>query len=123
VIDTDDPSLVSMRSDRGAADVDETRSALSAVLGLPMIYRVELTGFVLLEDKPGGLGYQPDEKAILAATMLQVEPDLHALKVLSSSSCASSAWKRAMARYMWRCRSAPCLLDRSQPIPASGLAD
>jgi hypothetical protein len=120
VIDAD-PLLVSMRSDRGAADVDETRSALSAMPGLPMIHRVELTGFVLLGARRSR-GYRPDEKTILAATTLQVGLDLHALKVEQSSS-ASSAWKRAMASYMRRWRSAPCLLDKSQPIPASGLGD
>jgi hypothetical protein len=80
-IDADEPTLVAMRADKAAVDVDASRSSLKATLALPMINRHEIEGFVLLGAKPSGLAYRPDEKEALAQAVEKVGLDLHALKV------------------------------------------
>jgi hypothetical protein len=80
-IDADDPAVVALRADQARVEIVETRSALPAVLALPMTIRHEIDGFVLLAAKPSGLAYRPDEKDELAKASEAVGDDLHALKV------------------------------------------
>ncbi|HEY6455743.1 MAG TPA: histidine kinase N-terminal 7TM domain-containing protein [Steroidobacteraceae bacterium] len=80
-IDADDPALVTVRANRAPVELEETRSALSAVLVLPMMHRDELQGVVLLGTKPSGEGYRPDEIELLGASTQQIGLDLHALGV------------------------------------------
>lgn len=80
-IDANDPALVTLRATRTPVELDETRSALPAVLALPMMHRDELSCLVLLGAKPSGEGYRPDEIELLGATTQQIGLDLHALRV------------------------------------------
>ena len=50
-------------------------------LALAMSHRNELTGVVLVGQKPSGGGYRPDEIEVLANTAHQIGLDFHALKV------------------------------------------
>lgn len=81
MIDADEPAVVALRADRALVEIVETRSALPAVLALPMTIRHEIDGFVLLAVKPNGLAYRPDEKNELAKATEAIGDDLHALKV------------------------------------------
>lgn len=81
MIDADEPAVVALRADRALVEIVETRSALPAVLALPMTIRHEIDGFVLLAAKPSGLAYRPDEKDELAKATEAIGDDLHALKV------------------------------------------
>lgn len=72
----DDPIVVAMRSRRTVVDDSSGRA-----LGLPMLHRGELLGFVLVGPKPGGAGLGVDETDALARATHQVGLDLHALEV------------------------------------------
>lgn len=81
VIDADEPILVALRVDQVRVEIVETRSTLPAVMALPMTIRHEIDGFLLLNAKPNGLAYRPDEKDDLAKATEAIGDDLHALKV------------------------------------------
>jgi hypothetical protein len=66
VVDADEPAVVALRAERAPLEPEEAGSAMAAALAVPMINRVELTGFALVGPKPAGLSYRPDEIAALA---------------------------------------------------------
>jgi hypothetical protein len=80
-IDADDPALVTLRANRESVELDETRSTLPAALALPMMLRDDLSGLVLMDDKPSGEGYRPDEIDVLGWAAHQIGLDLHTLQV------------------------------------------
>jgi hypothetical protein len=81
LIDADDPALVTLRAHRKAVEIDRSGSSLPAALALPMVYRHDVVGFVLLGHKPSGRGYRPDQIEVLAWASHLVGLDLHALTV------------------------------------------
>ncbi len=79
-IDVNEPMVVSMRAESKPVRSNETQR-LNADLGLPMMHRNELLGFVLLAAKPGDGDYRVDEVEVLAWAAHQIGLDLHAQEV------------------------------------------
>ena len=76
----DDPLAVALRAEQAPAAPAECASSLPGALALPMRFRGELQGFVLLGQKPSGDAYRPDEIAVLEHAAHQVGLDLQALR-------------------------------------------
>jgi hypothetical protein len=81
LIAADAPALGALTAARGASELQDAASRLSAALALPMVRRGALLGFVLLGDKPHKGLYRPDEAVALRQAAHQVGLDLHALHV------------------------------------------
>jgi len=76
----DDPLAVALRAELAAAAPADCDSTLPGALALPMSFRGDLQGFVLLGQKPSGDAYRPDEIAVLEHAAHQVGLDLQALR-------------------------------------------
>ena len=72
--------MVRLRADREALH-DDLPQTLNAVLVLPMILRTEVRGLILVDAKPSGEDYRPDELEALAAAAQRIGMDLHALDI------------------------------------------
>lgn len=88
-IDADDGALVALRARRQALEGEVLASLTGAALALPMLNRAEITGVILIAPKPTGLGFRPDEIALLAGAAREIGQDLHALKVEQLQGLAS----------------------------------
>ena len=80
VVEADEPVMVRLRADREALH-DDLPQTLNAVLVLPMILRTEVRGLILVDAKPSGEDYRPDELEALAAAAQRIGMDLHALDI------------------------------------------
>ena len=76
-IDSDEPMVVTLRSDPAPLEPGDKDVALA----LPLTHRGELDGFMLLAAKPAGDSYRPDEIELLHWAARQIGLDLHALKI------------------------------------------
>jgi hypothetical protein len=76
----DEPLAVALRAESASVVPADCVSALPGVLALPMRFRGELQGFVLLGQKPSQDAYRPDEIAVLEHAAHQVGLDLQALR-------------------------------------------
>ena len=76
---TDDPAFALMRGERRPIELSQTGGNLPGALALPMLDQGVLTGFVLLDGKPDGSHYRPDEIENLGWAAHQVGLDLQAL--------------------------------------------
>lgn len=79
-IGIDDPLAVAMRAELAPLAPAECDSVLPGALALPMSFRGELQGFVLLGQKASRDAYRPDEIAVLDHAAHQVGLDLQALR-------------------------------------------
>jgi hypothetical protein len=79
-IGIDDPLAVALRADAAPLAPADCDSQLPGALALPMRFRGELQGFLLLGQKTNGGAYRPDEIAVLAFCAHQVGLDLQALR-------------------------------------------
>jgi len=68
----DDRAFALMRAERRPLDLAQAHSALPGVLALPMFDQGALAGFVLLDRKPDGTDYRPDEVEALGWATGQV---------------------------------------------------
>jgi hypothetical protein len=80
-VDADDPLAVSMRASQTVVHTMDTGTSLPGSVALPSLHHGVLDGFVLLDDKPGGEAYRPDEIEVLAFAAHQVGLDLRALRM------------------------------------------
>jgi hypothetical protein len=84
-IDADAPTIVTLRADGAAEDLEHMEPAFRppwrAAMAVPMLNRSALTGFVLMGPKPLSVGYRPDEIEVLTYAVHQVGLDLHGLKM------------------------------------------
>ena len=76
----DEPLAVALRAELASVVPADCDSALPGALALPMSFRGELQGFVLLGQKPSQDAYRPDEIAVLEHAAHQVGLDLQALR-------------------------------------------
>jgi hypothetical protein len=76
----DQPLPVALRAELAAVTPADCDAGLPGALALPMSFRGELQGFVLLGHKPSGDAYRPDELALLEHAAHQVGLDLQALR-------------------------------------------
>lgn len=76
----DDAAYAWMRTERRPLDLSETRSGLPGVLALPMIDHGALSGLVLMDLKPSGALFRPDEIALLGLAVHDVGLALTALR-------------------------------------------
>ncbi|MDC7684883.1 hypothetical protein PQU92_16485 [Asticcacaulis sp. BYS171W] len=79
-IDSNLAALVRLRADLQPVTFD-LAAGVGAALILPMLYRNEVSGFFLLELKPSGDLYRPDEVAVLSKAARKIGADLHALRI------------------------------------------
>lgn len=77
-LDADLPALVRLRAERAALDNDLPGEA---ALILPIVQRSEVTGFFVLEGKPAGEPYRPDEIAALSDAARKIGQDLQVLHI------------------------------------------
>ncbi|WP_243041251.1 hypothetical protein [Dyella sedimenti] len=77
---TDDRALALMKAERHPIDLTEEASALPGALALPMLDQGLLVGFILLDRKPDGIDYRPDELDILGWATHQVGLVLQVLR-------------------------------------------
>jgi hypothetical protein len=75
----DDRAFALMRAERRPITTRETPTPLAGVLALPMLDHGKLAGFVLLDRKPDGTDYRPDEVEVLGWAAHQVGLDLQAM--------------------------------------------
>ncbi|ESQ93045.1 hypothetical protein ABAC460_01975 [Asticcacaulis sp. AC460] len=97
-VDSDLPGVVRMRADRVAVEGELLRDVLPELeggLALPMLYRADVSGFVLLGPKPSGELYRPDEREALEAAIRKIGLDLHALRVEELEQEAAGLRQRA----------------------------
>ena len=80
-LDPDDATLVSIRAEPKAIEIDPRESSLRAAVIAPMINRNQVIGVVLLGSKPSGSSYRPDEIDLIGWATRQVGLDLYALKI------------------------------------------
>jgi hypothetical protein len=76
----DDPLAVALRAEMAPAAPADCDSPLPGALALPMSFRGELQGFVLLGHKSSQGVYRPDEVGVLEYAAHQVGLDLQALR-------------------------------------------
>jgi len=76
----DEPLAVALRTDLAPAVPADCHSSLPGALVLPMSFRGELQGFVLLGHKSSQAAYRPDEIHVLEYSAQQVGLDLQALR-------------------------------------------
>jgi hypothetical protein len=76
----DDAAYAWMRAERRPLDLSETRSDLPGVLALPMLDHGALSGLVLMDLKPSGALFRPDEIAVLGRAVHDVGLSLAALR-------------------------------------------
>ena len=70
-----------MRAERGPVSLAGVQTALPGALALPMLDHGTLSGFALLERKPDGSDYRPDEVEVLGWAVRQVGFDLQTMHV------------------------------------------
>jgi hypothetical protein len=80
VIDGNEPAILAMRMDRGPVTCADVDSSLPYECMLPIIYRGEVDGFLLLNGKPDSEAYRPDQIELLAFAIQQIGLDLTALE-------------------------------------------
>jgi hypothetical protein len=80
-VNVDDPLAVSMRASQSVVHCADTGTSLPGYIALPSLHHGVLDGFVLLESKPGGETYRPDEIEALGSATHQVGLDLRALRM------------------------------------------
>ncbi len=88
-IDADDQTLVALRARRRTLADEAITTLPGAALVLPMLNRAEVTGVILVGEKPTGLGFRPDEIALLSRAAHEIGLDLQALKLEQLQSLAS----------------------------------
>lgn len=94
-IGVDDDLAVTLRAELTPTVVSEATPRHVHELALPMAYRGELYGFVLLDKKPNGEEYRPDEVAALGLATNHVGFDLHALRIDSLTLALSQQQRHA----------------------------
>jgi hypothetical protein len=77
----DDLLAVGLRAELVPLGPADTRSTLPGTLALPMTFRGDLQGFVLLGEKASQSAYRPDELVVLEYSAQNVGMDLHVLQV------------------------------------------
>ena len=75
----DDQAFALMRAERRPVDLATAHGGLPGALALPMLDQGALAGFVLMDRKPDGADYRPDEVELLGWAACQVGLDLQAL--------------------------------------------
>lgn len=80
-IDADDPLVVSLRAHRTVTHCSDAGTSIPGEIALPNIHHGQLDGFVLLDKKPQGEGYRPDELEVLGFAAHQVGLDFRALRM------------------------------------------
>ena len=80
IIDANEPMVVALRTNRLPTRCSDTKSYLSFAVALPMTYRADLDGFVLIGGKLSKPIYRPDEMELLGFAANQIGLDLHALE-------------------------------------------
>jgi hypothetical protein len=76
----EDRVLALMQSERAPVDMAQAHSTLPGALALPMLDQLGLAGFLLLDARPDGAHYRPDEISNLGWATQQVGLDLQALQ-------------------------------------------
>lgn len=79
-IDQNEPLLVALRAAPSPTRPSDAHSELPGELALPSIHHGHLDGFVLLDAKPNGETYRPDEQEVLGFAAHQVGLDFRALR-------------------------------------------
>lgn len=77
----DDNLAVALRSDDSPLELRSICTAAPGEWAFPMIHRATLHGFVVLDGKPGGESYRPDELDIVRSAVRDVGLDLLAMEV------------------------------------------
>jgi len=75
----DDPAFALMRSERKPLELAGVPGSLPGELALPMLEQGKMAGFILLEGKPDGNRFRPDERHLLGWAAHEVGLDLRAL--------------------------------------------
>jgi hypothetical protein len=81
LVGIDDMLAVGLRAELAPLCPADSRSALPGALALPMSFRGDLQGFVLIGEKVNQSDYRPDELAVLEDSAQNVGMDLHVLQV------------------------------------------
>lgn len=76
----DELALALMRAERRPVKTGDTRTALPGALALPMLDHGRLAGFLLLDHKPDGSDFRPDEVDVLGWAAHQVGLDLQSIR-------------------------------------------
>ena len=79
-IDGNEQAILAMRVDRGPVTCADVGSSLPYECVLPIIYRGEVDGFLLLNDKADKEAYRPDQIELIAFAVQQIGLDLTALE-------------------------------------------
>jgi hypothetical protein len=79
-IASDELALALMRAERRPVKTREMHTALPGALALPMLDHGRLAGFLLLDRKPDGSEYRPDEVDVLGWAAKQVGLDLQSIR-------------------------------------------
>jgi hypothetical protein len=79
-IDGNDAIVLALRVERGVVRCADSGSTLTLELALPILYRGEIDGFMLINRKPSLEAYRPDEIQVLGFAIQQIGLDLTALE-------------------------------------------
>jgi hypothetical protein len=104
-LDGNAPIVLAMRVARGPVACADIDSAWQADWALPIVYRGEIDGFMLLNRKLSQEAYRPDEIDVLGFAIQQIGLDLTALereqfKAQASSLAAQASSARSSAEEM-----------------------
>jgi hypothetical protein len=79
-IDANDAVVLALRVERGVVRCGDSGSKLTFELAVPILYRGEIDGFMLINRKPNLEAYRPDEIHVLEFAVQQIGLDLTALE-------------------------------------------
>jgi len=79
-IDGNDTLVLALRVERGVVRCADSSSTLTFELAVPILYRGEIDGFMLINRKPNLEAYRPDELHVLEFAIQQIGLDLTALE-------------------------------------------
>jgi len=79
-IDGNEALVLALRVERGVIRCADLGSALTYELAVPILYRGEIDGFMLINRKPSLEAYRPDELNVLGFAIQQIGLDLTALE-------------------------------------------
>ena len=79
-IDVNDDVVLALRVERGVVRCADSDLALTCELAVPILYRGEIDGFMLINRKPNLEAYRPDETHVLEFAVQQIGLDLTALE-------------------------------------------
>jgi len=79
-IDGNEALVLALRVERAVVRCADVGSTLTQELAVPILYRGEIDGFMLIDPKPSLEPYRPDELSLLAFAIQQIGLDLTALE-------------------------------------------